>query len=57
MSNKNQSNVADKTVGICLHDMFNEALIKSGQVKTIDQAKLTPRYLSCPCKKCNPSYM
>lgn len=38
----------------CLHIKFNEELLASGAVKTLNEAALKPRMLHCPCKKCNP---
>lgn len=38
----------------CLHENFNKHLVESGQAETLEEAARIPRYLHCPCKKCNP---
>ncbi len=39
--------------GECLQEKFSKKLVETGKVKTIEEANKTPRYLYCPCKKCN----
>jgi len=40
----------------CLHDDYNQSLVDSGKAETIAEAARMPRYLHCPCKRCNPFY-
>lgn len=53
---KNFNSDKDKPRPSCLHDEFNNKLIESGQVRTIEEANFVPRMIACPCSKCRPSY-
>lgn len=38
---------------VCMHELYNQQLVASGQAKTLAEAAKMPRDIKCSCSKCN----
>lgn len=51
---KNMSHIGfiNETI-VCMHELYNQQLVASGQAKTLAEAAQMPRDIKCSCSKCN----